>query len=66
VCAVTVPANSSEALGMLELAVGFLADADWAQAPAEAVAGCLRGRPGDLRTRPQRYHDALAEATRWL
>jgi hypothetical protein len=43
---VTVPANSSEALAMLGSAVGFLADADWAQAPADAVAECLRGLEG--------------------
>jgi SAM-dependent methyltransferase len=44
VCAVMVPASEAEALGMLESAVGFLADADWAQVPAGAVAECLRGR----------------------
>jgi Domain of unknown function (DUF222) len=43
VCAVMVPASGAEALGMLESAVGFLADADWAQVPAGAVAECLRG-----------------------
>jgi hypothetical protein len=31
-----------EALGMLESAMGFLADADAAQMPAEALAECLR------------------------
>jgi hypothetical protein len=38
----TVPASMGEALGMLESAVGFLADADAAQMPAEALAECLR------------------------
>jgi hypothetical protein len=40
---VMVPANASEALGMLESAMGFLADLDVAGMPAEAVAECLRG-----------------------
>jgi hypothetical protein len=37
---VTVP---GEALGMLESAAGFLADADAVSMPAEALAECLRG-----------------------
>ena len=40
---VTVPANAGEALGMLESAAGFLADADAAGMPGEALAECLRG-----------------------
>ncbi len=36
------PASEAEALKMLASAAGFLADADWAQAPAEALAECLR------------------------
>jgi Domain of unknown function (DUF222) len=39
----TGPASAAEALGMLESAVGYLADADWVQAPAGAAAECLRG-----------------------
>jgi Domain of unknown function (DUF222) len=41
--AVTIPANATEALGMLESAMGFLADLDAAQLPAEAISECLRG-----------------------
>jgi len=37
----TAPASMSEALGMLESAMGFLADADAALMPAEALAECL-------------------------
>jgi Domain of unknown function (DUF222) len=37
-----VPGSGAEAVGMLESAAGSLADADWAQVPAEAVAGFLR------------------------
>lgn len=44
-----VPASPAEALGMLDRALGFLADADAAQMPAEAVAECLRGLPADAR-----------------
>ena len=40
---VTVPANAAEALEMLESAMGFLADAEAADMPAEALADCLRG-----------------------
>jgi hypothetical protein len=36
------PASGAEALEILESAVGFLADVDWTQAPAEAIAQCLR------------------------
>jgi len=39
---VMVPASADEALGMLEAAMGFLADADAAQMPAGALAECLR------------------------
>jgi hypothetical protein len=58
---------------MLEAAMGFLADADPAGMPAGALAECLRvlervdaaeAAAGDLRTCPQRYHDALEEAMR--
>jgi len=38
----TVPASMGEALEMLESAMGFLADADPAEMPAEALAECLR------------------------
>ena len=38
-----VPASAAEALEMLESAMGFLADADAAAMPAEALAACLRG-----------------------
>jgi len=38
----TAPASMGEALGMLESAMGFLADADAAQMPAEALAECLQ------------------------
>jgi hypothetical protein len=37
-----VPASRAEALGMLESAAEFLADADWTQVPAAAAAECLR------------------------
>ena len=40
---VTVPASAAEALRMLESAIGFLADADAAGMPAEALAEILRG-----------------------
>jgi Domain of unknown function (DUF222) len=40
---VIVPASASEALGMLESAMGFLAGLDAADMPAEALAECLRG-----------------------
>ncbi len=40
---VVVPSNAAEALGMLESAMGFLAGANAAQMPAEAIAQCLRG-----------------------
>jgi Domain of unknown function (DUF222) len=40
---VMVPASAGEALGMLESALGFLADADAAGMPAGALAECLRG-----------------------
>ena len=40
---VMVPASAREALGMLESAVGFLADLDAADMPAEALAECLGG-----------------------
>ena len=40
---VMVPANAAEALGMLETAVGFLADMDAPGMSAEAMAECLRG-----------------------
>jgi hypothetical protein len=40
---VMVPANVTEALGMLESAMGFLAGLDAADMPAEALAECLRG-----------------------
>jgi hypothetical protein len=39
----TVPASAAEALEMLESALGYLADADAADMPAEALANCLRG-----------------------
>ncbi len=39
----TVPASASEALGMLESAMGFLADLDAADMSAEVVAECLQG-----------------------
>jgi hypothetical protein len=39
---VTVPASTAQALGMLECAMGFLADADAVQMPTEALAHCLR------------------------
>ena len=42
-CTLTVPGNAGEALGMLESAMGFLADLDSADMPAEALAECLRG-----------------------
>jgi len=38
----TVPASMGEALGMLESAMGFLADTDAVQMSAEALAECLR------------------------
>ena len=38
-----VPGTAGEAVGMLESAMGFLADADAAGMPAEALAECLRG-----------------------
>src|SRR5579859_305098 len=38
-----VPANASDALGMLEAALGFLADADVTQLPAPVLAECLAG-----------------------
>ena len=40
---VAVPASAAEALEMLESAMEFLADADAAGMPAEALANCLRG-----------------------
>jgi len=40
---VPVPASAAEALEMLESAMEFLADADAADMPAEALADCLRG-----------------------
>jgi len=40
---VAVPASAAEALEMLESAMEFLADADAAGMPAEALADCLRG-----------------------
>jgi hypothetical protein len=40
---VAVPASAAEALEMLESAMEFLADADAADMPAEALADCLRG-----------------------
>jgi hypothetical protein len=43
---VTAPANMGEALEMLESAIGFIADADVAQMPAEAVANLLPRRAG--------------------
>ncbi|HYB15508.1 MAG TPA: hypothetical protein VEF71_08555, partial [Streptosporangiaceae bacterium] len=43
VCTLTVPGNAGEALGMLESAMGFLADLDAADMPAEALGECLRG-----------------------
>jgi hypothetical protein len=42
-CIAMVPANTAEALGMLESAAGFLADIDAAGMPAEAIAECLLG-----------------------
>jgi uncharacterized protein DUF222 len=39
---VAVPASAAEALEMLESAMRFLADADAADMPAEALADCLR------------------------
>jgi Domain of unknown function (DUF222) len=42
VSTVTVPASTAQALGMLECAMGFLADADATQMPTEALAHCLR------------------------
>src|SRR5260370_3218461 len=39
---VMVPASAAEALGMLESAMGYLADADAAQMPTGALAECLR------------------------
>jgi Domain of unknown function (DUF222) len=41
-CTAMAPASAAEALGMLESAIGFLADADAAQMPAESVAQYLR------------------------
>lgn len=38
-----VPANASDALQMLETALGFLADADVAQLPTGVLAECLAG-----------------------
>jgi hypothetical protein len=43
VCTLTVPASAGEALGQLEFLLGYLADLDAAEMPAEAVAECLRG-----------------------
>jgi Domain of unknown function (DUF222) len=40
---VMVPGTADEALGMLDSAMGFLADLDAADMPAEALAECLRG-----------------------
>src|SRR6516162_4328285 len=40
---VAVPASAAEALEMLESAMEFLADADAAGMPAEALANCLLG-----------------------
>ncbi len=37
------PANAGEALGMLESAMGYLADLDPAGLSAEVMAECLRG-----------------------
>jgi Domain of unknown function (DUF222) len=41
--AVIVPASAGEALGMLESALGFLADMDAAGRPTQALAECLQG-----------------------
>ena len=54
---VTVPANAGEALGMLECAAMVRAVLDALSAPSGA---------GDLRSWPERYHDALEEAMRPL
>ena len=54
---VTVPANAGEALGMLECAAMVRAVLDALSAPSGA---------GDLRSWPERYHDALEEAMRRL
>jgi Domain of unknown function (DUF222) len=80
--AVMVPGDLPEALAMLDGALGFLADMDAAGTQAavladltpecaamvQAVLDALAapGGAGDLRTHPQRYHDALAEAMRRL
>ncbi|MBV9206736.1 MAG: hypothetical protein JO037_15400, partial [Actinobacteria bacterium] len=37
-----IPTSMSEALGMLQAAIGFVADADAAQMPTTALAECLR------------------------
>ena len=42
-CAVTGPASIDEALRMLQLSAGFLADVDAASLPAAALGQCLRG-----------------------
>ncbi|HLN71456.1 MAG TPA: hypothetical protein VK280_29830 [Streptosporangiaceae bacterium] len=42
-CVTTVPASAGEALGMLEAALGFLADMDAAGMPTQAAAECLQG-----------------------
>ena len=42
-CAVTGPASIDEALRMLQLSAGFLADVDAASLPAVALGQCLRG-----------------------
>jgi hypothetical protein len=38
-----VPASAGDALKMLEAALGFLADADFTEMPAEVQAECLAG-----------------------
>jgi Domain of unknown function (DUF222) len=42
-CTLAGPRNAGEALGMLESAMGYLADLDPAGLPAEVMAECLRG-----------------------
>jgi len=43
ICTGTAPASMAEALGLMESLAGFLADADAAELPAEALAGGLQG-----------------------
>jgi len=40
---VTVPASAAEALEMLQVSFGYLADLDAAEMPAEALAACAQG-----------------------